>query len=311
VRAYTPDSLKGDYLAQLFAFRGYAILQIAEDICPGFPINDVSADNQPVYSKPFTTDSAVTYAIAQIDSALANVHDSTNILQFASILKGRALLNLGQYEAAAAAVSLVPTEFAYTPYNGSGFFIVTRDWNNYDFRRFAVGDSEGVNGLPFVTSQDPRVGAVFQSVRFVDTTDSLYVQTKYPDFTTPMVIAGGIEARLIEAEAALNTHTGDWRQILNDLRTSIGLSDLDDPGSDSARVSMIYRERAFWLYLTGRRLGDLRRLIRNYGRDPETLFPKGAYPLRGGNYGTDTAIPFVQSTQQRYNPNITAGCTTR
>jgi len=72
----------------------------------------------------------------------------------------------------------------------------------------------------------------------------------------------------------------------------------------------LYRERAFWLYLTGRRLGDLRRLIKNYGRDPEAIFPAGAR-IPNTRYGSATAIPFARKVQGLYNPYIIAGCTTR
>jgi hypothetical protein len=96
--------------------------------------------------------------------------------------------------------------------------------------------------------------------------------------------------------------------ILNDLRSSVALPDLVLPATAAEQVDLLYRERAFWLYLTGRRLGDLRRLIRNYGRSAETVFPTGAYRF-GGTYGRATAIPFTVSIQRQYNAKITAGCT--
>jgi len=44
------------------------------------------------------------------------------------------------------------------------------------------------------------------------------------------------------------------------------LAALTDPGTAEARVDLLFRERAFWFFLTGHRQGDLRRLIRQYGR---------------------------------------------
>lgn len=82
------------------------------------------------------------------------------------------------------------------------------------------------------------------------------------------------------------------------------------PTTMAAQVDLLYGERAFWLYLTGRRLGDLRRLIRNYGRDAETVFPTGNY-LLGDTYKGATAIPFIQVMEARYNPHITSGCAVR
>jgi starch-binding outer membrane protein, SusD/RagB family len=126
---------------------------------------------------------------------------------------------------------------------------------------------------------------------------------------------------LIQAEAALPVHGGSgqtWLQILNALRTDgtqtggvfnpgggnvAGLAPLTDPGSDSARVSLLFRERAFWLFLTGHRQGDMRRLIRQYGRPTETVFPTGPYYL-GGTYKTAVAFePFGEA----FNPNF-HGC---
>lgn len=321
IRAFTPDSLKGDYLAEMFAFRGYALLQLAEDMCPGFPINDI-VDNQAIYSGPYTTDSATKYALTQLDSVIADAHDSTALIAFARVMQGRALLNLGQYQQAAAAVTSVPTDFSYTTIpilSGSGQNIFPQPYawdpsDNYELR-FAVGDTEGTHGLPFVAAHDPRVPTVYRLQRYDNPADSLYDETKYTDATNPMVLASGIEARLIEAEAAINAGDPSWFSTLNTLRATMITPAMDPipamPSTTADQIDLLYKERAFWLYLTGRRLGDLRRLIRNYGRSPETVFPTGPYSSRGGNYGTATAIPFVQATEAFYNPKVIAGCTTR
>lgn len=315
VRAYSPDSVRGDYLAQLYAFRGYAILQMAEDICPGFPINDI-VDNLPVYGPPLSTDSAVHIAITQIDSALKYVQDSLRFKYFAEVLKGRALLDLGQYTAAAAAVSDVPVDFTYTnegSQTGNVFYAQHSRWNQNN-EQYAVGEQEGGNGLPFVSAHDPRVPTVFGRKRFTVPTDSLFDQAKYTDGADPLVLASGLEAQLMQAEAALNAGDSNWLVILNTLRSTQitpAMPALVDPGTLDARVDLLYRERAFWLYLTGRRLGDMRRLIWNYGRTPTSVFPTGNYPIRGVQYGTGTAIPFVQAVEGRVNPKITSGCTTR
>jgi hypothetical protein len=71
---------------------------------------------------------------------------------------------------------------------------------------------------------------------------------------------------------------------------TVGLPSLVDPGTDSGRVSLQFRERAFWLFGTSTRLGDLRRLIRQYGRDQSTVFPVGPY-VNGNNPNLATPIP--------------------
>jgi len=302
--AYGIEPLRGEYLTQLYALRSALILQMAEDICSGFPINDISTDNVSVYSGPYTTDSATKYALAEADSALAHGHDSTQFLNLAQVLKGRALLDLGQYAQAAAAVTTVPTSFTYTTDPGQ-----SNPFLNFQYGPLGgVGEHEGQNGLPFVSANDPRVPSQFFQTRQTVPTDSLYFQHKYLNSTDPIVIASGVEARLIEAEAVVNAGDPNWLTILNTLRTTVGLGPLPDPGTTSAQIDLVYSERAFWLYLTGRRLGDMRRLVRNYGRDPETVFPTGNYPIGGYRYATGTAIPFTVAVEGRYNPHITTGC---
>lgn len=310
LRAYSTDSVRGDFLAEMYALRGYAIVQIAEDICPGFPINDVAPSNEVMYSRPYTTDSALAYGIAQLDSALANGRDSARFINLARVTKGRALLDLGQYAAAAEAVRDVPAGFSFItdPSITAVGPECTLCWGFSDRR--AMGEREGSNGLPFISVGDtiriPRQKTT--TTRYSNTADTLYADLKYPDNATPTIVSSGIEARLIRAEVALHNGDPTWIDTVNVLRESVGLSDLAAPSTEAAQVDVLYQERAFWLYVTGRRLGDLRRLIRNYARGAETVFPTGPYPL-GGTYGTATAIPFVFADESFYNHNITTGCT--
>jgi hypothetical protein len=123
-----------------------------------------------------------------------------------------------------------------------------------------------------------------------------------------VVLASGIEARLIQAEAQLRAGTvGTAFATLNGLRALVGLGQLADPGTDAARVNLLFRERAFWMWGTAHRLGDLRRLVRQYGRAQNTVFPSGAYH-KGGSYGSDVNFPV--SSDERNNPKFT-GCIDR
>ncbi len=76
--------------------------------------------------------------------------------------------------------------------------------------------------------------------------------TKYTGQYAPIVMASGIEARLIEAEAALQAGGGNWLTILNDLMAMAidpPMDPLMDPGTQDARVDLLFRERAFWLFV--------------------------------------------------------------
>jgi hypothetical protein len=94
------------------------------------------------------------------------------------------------------------------------------------------------------------------------------------------------------------------------LRESINLSDiLTDPGTAAGRVSLLFQERAYWLFLTGHRQGDLRRLVRQYGRSPNAVYPSGVYLAPGtGFYGTDVTAPIPSS--EYINP-LFQGCQNR
>jgi hypothetical protein len=142
------------------------------------------------------------------------------------------------------------------------------------------------------------------------------VQMKYPDRGSPATIADGIEARLIEAEATLKA--GDPAgalTALNALRSDAAVLALRGYPAGSlppltlqvgttAQVDQLFKERAYWLFLTSHRLGDLRRLIWQYGRTANSVFPIGPY-FKGGNYGTDVNSPVPQ--QEQNNPQYVAG----
>ena len=65
--------------------------------------------------------------------------------------------------------------------------------------------------------------------------------------------------------------------------------------------------KATWTFSRGQRLGDLRRLVRFYGRTPEHTFPVGEH-YRGGDYGSDVNFPVP--TEERANEEF-SGCTNR
>jgi hypothetical protein len=105
---------------------------------------------------------------------------------------------------------------------------------------------------------------------------------------------------------------------LNAARAQRGVAaNLTDPGATDARVDLLFKERAYALFLTGHRLGDLRRLVRQYGRTAASVFPVGPYGFdpatprganAGGSYGTEVNFP-VPSDEEN-NPNF-SGCLDR
>jgi hypothetical protein len=347
---------------------------------------------------------------------------------FAQLGKGRAYLALAQYDSAAAAVQSVPTNYAYQfavnwrPGGGS---------SNYFANYGTVADQQGVTGLPYRSSNDPRSASATwgnNSYGVPQYAPVAYGGAALASSTviTPITVANGIEARLIEAEVALKARNAQWLTILNALRTDGtsttipaqtlidtlgvtqcggtfglcdnqanrniggstpaygqplsgfpgyavvsadtvpgahtivvpgkgnvqdicnssswyipcyagdlmvvltlvkpasalwhagaggvgGLAPLQDPGAsegDTARIHLLFQERAYWLFMTGHRQGDLRRMIRNYRFSSDAVYPTGAYPLFGAfqRFGSDVTAPVP--TTEHYNPQF-AGCFSR
>ena len=66
------------------------------------------------------------------------------------------------------------------------------------------------------------------------------------------------------------------------------------PTTKDAATTLYFREKAFWTFGRGQRLNDLRRLIRQYGRTEDNVFPTGKFSFGGvetGVYGHDVNFP--------------------
>ena len=308
------DTLRA-LVGRLDAVEGYADIFLADLFCSGIPLSTVDFGGDYTLEPGSSTIEVYQRAISLMDSALALATDSARFINLARIGKARALLALGQYSNAAAAVAQVSDGFRYEVFYAAGntagiqSFAIT---NSFIVWVYTVGDREGVNGLDYRTSGDPRTAASPIGANHFGQT--LYHPDKYAtDGSGTIVVADWVEARLIEAEAALQA--GDvptWLAKLNHLREtaiSPALPDTTDPGTPDARVDLLFRERAFWLFLTGHRQGDLRRLIRQYGRVENQVYPTGLYPGGPGAYGSSVTAP-IPATERLFNPRFT-GCISR
>lgn len=324
VKAKGTASAVKDSLADMYSIRGYTETFFAEGYCSGVPFSRVNADGTFEYGDPLTTAQMLTRALASFDTALAN-GTGTNARALASIGRARVLLNQGQYAQAAAAVSGVATTFRFQVFHSAA----TGRQNNGVFgstfqngSRYTAGTSEGTNGLDYMTTPaDPRAPWTPNGhTSFDDAGRRVPRQEKYNALNSAVTLADGIEARLIEAEARLNATNGGSQAdrdavvaILNTLRAT-GLATPITPAltaatTQDAAITQLFRERALWLWLTGHRLGDMRRLVRNYGRAANTVFPVGNIVYRPGNtYGTD--VNFIVPFNERNNPKFT-GCINR
>lgn len=308
LRQYAPAPASN--IGQMFAFIAFAENQIGEFFCNGIPFTELNG-NQIVFGAPVPYDSAFRRAVNHADSALGSVGgaDSARIRQFASVIKGRALLNRNQPAAAATAVAGVATSFQYLSTHSTNSTDNVLWLQAISLRRLVIGDVEGTNGLNFRSANDPRIPTVGVGNSFDNSLQGIVAPTLWDERTDPVVIASGIEARLIEAEAFLRA--GDAVNFLAKLNaaraTRTDLPALTDPGTPTTREDLLFRERGFWMFSTGHRQGDLRRLIRQYGRAQDAVFPTGVW-FKGGPYGADVNFPIPFS--ETNNPNFVQ-CTDR
>ncbi len=313
-------------VAEMYFIQAYVENAIGESYCNGLVFSDV-VDGAEVYGSPITTAAAFTRALAHADSGLALITGSSTadvkVRNALMVERGRILMNLNRPADATLAVAGVPSNYNYLNLHSQ----TTNDnalWTyNNIARRYSVSNNEGTNGLNFATAADPRL-KICQGGDAVciangtalkgrdDGTQPVYVQLVFPTRDASVAIASGIEARMIEAEAALRASNFTLMiSKLNQARTDANIAglpaNLTDPGTQVTRENLVFRERAFWLFGRGYRLGDMRRLIRQYNRPTESVFPTGAWH-KAGNYGTDINFPVPQAEQN--NPNVPAGTNT-
>ena len=395
----------------LYALTGYSELFLADLYCSGVPLSTLDFTGDFTYHAGSTTDQLYQAAIAQFDTAIALSADSVMYVNLARVGQARAYLARGKYDSAAAIVHNVPTDFSYQFSVDWGGGFPGGLFSTAGIRSgVTVANVQGGTGLPYLSNLDPRTASetwghnLFGVPQYAPVAyGGAALASPTATFIAPITVANGIEARLIEAEAALHTGTGQWLTTLNTLRAmvppititvpidtlidtlgvtgcprgaagfpvcrtspggdSIGfgqpaqgfpgytlvggdttypapvtiqarcrdnsyfrpcaagdsmvvltyvkpastrqltLSSLQDPGAspgDTARIRLLFTERAYWLFLTGHRQGDLRRLIRNYHLSPSAVYPSGSNRFFFDVYsqfGTDVNAPVPRAEQ--------------
>jgi starch-binding outer membrane protein, SusD/RagB family len=305
IDTYAPAT-PGYQIGEMYLVQAYVINLIAENYCDGVIFSRV-VEGREEYGTPITTQAAFEQALVLATSGLARITGTTandqRVQHALQITRGRILMNLNRPADALAAVAGVPNSAAYTMQHS----LNTQSNNFWSFnnnaRRYSVSNSEGTNGMNFATAGDPRVPVCVGGTaactaigvtqnRRDDLSQPLHIQMMWPARETPVSIIKGIDARMIEAEAQLRANNPTAALgTLNAARATVtGLTQLADAGTAAARIDQLFRERAFWQFGRGYRVGDLRRLIRQYQRPENTVFPTGQWH-KGGTYGTDVNVP--------------------
>jgi hypothetical protein len=319
LRQFNPGGPAAD-VAEMYFVEAYVENTIGEHYCNGLIFSDV-VNGVEQYGSPVTDAAAFARALAHADSGLALITGTAasdlKIRNALNVVKARILTNLNRQADAAAAVTGVPTSFSYVNLQGQTV-LDNAIWSyNNVARRYTISNNEGGNGLNYATANDPRIpsclgGDAKCTANGVtlrgrdDGTQPVTIQLIWPTRDASVSIASGVEARMYEAEAAYKAgNNALFIQKLNQARTEGGVAglaaNLTDPGSNTAREDLLFRERAFWLFGRGYRVGDMRRLIRQYNRPATSVFPTGAWH-KGGNYGSDVNFPVPQA--ETNNPNL-------
>lgn len=337
------DSTANSGRTELLSLAGYTRLFFAENYCSGVPLSYPNPDGTVNNGAQLTTTQMLDSALDLFNKAeaaallLTSASARANFLALASVGKARTLLDLGQIADADTVVSAakVLTSFSY---------VVQHDLNTVrqqngvysgirKFKRYGVADREGGVGLAWRTALDPRTTftRVPATNKGFDGATPQFDQLRYVDEKASITLATGLEARLINAEAALQRgDSAGFLGFLNGLRAAppayilagvqstttptaapqpvAPMTALAAPAGAAAAVDLLFGERARWLWGTGHRLDDLRRLERavgvrgGYGRPDSTVFPHGLYFKSGLTYGTDVNFPIPLDEQN--NPNF-------
>ncbi len=288
------ELLPGDpRVAEMWSMNAYSNLFFAEHYCSGVPFSDTPNEGDIVYGDQQTTQQIYDAAAASFGAATAAAGSDADQRNLAAIGMARVRLDLGDYAGAVSAASVVPADWSYSVRSKAGGSQGQRNAIfelNQRQRRWSLSDMEGENGVAFRSAEDSRVPWEDSGGPGFDQETPLFHQLKYDTEESDVVLASGLEAQLIQAEQELNSG-GPWLATLNALRAGAGLPALEDPGSDmQANVRVLFEERARWLFGTGHRLGDLRRMVRQYGFQQAQVFPTGSF-FKGGAYGTDVNFP--------------------
>jgi hypothetical protein len=295
-------------IAEMYFMMGVMETQLGQAFCNGIPLGE-TVGGIPQYTAPLTNADVFKTAIARFDSALALLTGAdaatANVRSATLVAKGKAQVDLGQFAAAATTVSPIPVGYQYL----ITYSQTTQDnewWQmQSNTKRYSVGDSVDATGivknsLPFASAGDPRVPVTNTGKKSFDNTTP-YFEAGLWQRDDAIALEAGLDAKLIVAEGLLqSSNFSAMTDTLNALRKTppvlgqykvVGtLAPLTAPASKDDAVNLFFREKAFWQFGRGERLSDMRRLIRQYGRTQDTVFPVGPFH-KTGTYSTNVNFP--------------------
>ncbi len=257
--------------AQAKIYGAYAYLLMGEGFC------EVAFDGAAV--QPPTA--ALTLAETKFGEgiAFAQAASNTDMLNLARVGMARTKMDLKKWAEAATFASQVPAAYNKNVDRGQES---NRRWNK--LWRLAEQQGAYTVATAYRNMNDPRVlvkdagrGAFNSEVR-------LWVTTKYTALISPMRLASGIEANLIQAEALIQQNqVAQGMALINARRTALSLTPLVAVTQADAISAVIDERRKELSFEGGHRLNDLLRY--------KITWKTGSNPFTNRNYGTTTCWP--------------------
>jgi hypothetical protein len=291
-------------LATALAYTGYAYTRLGEYFCSA----PVEAGGEAVQS-----DRILEIAGERFDEAIEIAErvsgaQGERILNLARVGAARAALQRGDKEAAIRYAEQVPEGFvvyvrhATTPTNQRNYLweattgtnhtlgvdVKFRDLNDTRVRHMARGRTgHNQKTILYTPAQSPAFADWDPTVP-MDASDSELIDAIGIEQDTDMVLASYLEAQYILAEAG-GMSAAELRAFIDERRAVGGQGPFTGPDAELQAELRDQRRRDF--FLSGHRLGDLRRYLEQYNVDE---FPKGPHPndeeWGWGHYGTATCF---------------------
>ncbi len=288
-------------MATIMAYGAYAYTLLGEGFCES-TVN---------LSAPLSSDEMLQRGIDMFDRAITTAQASgssaaaTDIINMARVGAARASLKLGDGSGAAAYAGLVPADYEkYAWYSANS----VRENNIFQAPAGTSGSWLSM-GPSFQALADPRAPATtLTDIRGLNSNPifppqkpimyqgwSAAAENDMIQNETSIKFATGLEARYVVAE--VQGPTAATLDFVNERRAVGGKDPVSLSGNDL--MAELRWQRGIDLYLTGQRLGDLRRYKADLGID---LFPSGKFPVSNEVYSDATCF-VVPLTEKNSNPN--------
>jgi hypothetical protein len=291
-------------MARVMAYGGYAYVLLAEGFC-GSPVN-LSAELPPeeLFKRGIARfDTAIIVATAsKTGASAANIAAATDLINMSNVGAARAALKMGDLAKAKTYAALVPANYEKLAYYSSNS---VRENNQLNRPARTADPFLGV-APAFFSLNDPRVPRLATSRPGLNSNPIFPPQRPFMytgwsasavvpiDITTTIKFATGLEAQYVIAEA--DGATAATLAFVNARRAVGNQAPVSLAGA--ALMAELRDQRARDFFLTGQRLGDLRRYLKG-GLD---LFPKGKYPVFTDFYGENQCF-MVPLSEKAGNPN--------